>query len=96
MRVAIYARVSTSDKEQDPETQLMALRDYCGAHDVVVYDDAMLRRWSTASNYRSLVSALVVGGDQAFELVEPVLDDMNASGDRRGVALDHQEALPIE
>ena len=38
MRIAIYARVSTSDKEQDPETQLMALRDYCGAHDVVVYD----------------------------------------------------------
>ena len=27
-RVAIYARVSTVDKGQDPETQLMALRDY--------------------------------------------------------------------
>ena len=31
MRVAIYARVSTSDKDQDPETQLMALREYCAA-----------------------------------------------------------------
>ena len=31
MRVAIYARVSTSDKDQDPETQLLALRDYCAA-----------------------------------------------------------------
>ena len=29
MRVALYARVSTSDKDQDPETQLMAMRDYC-------------------------------------------------------------------
>ena len=29
MKVALYARVSTSDKDQDPETQLMALRDYC-------------------------------------------------------------------
>ena len=29
MRVAIYARVSTSDKLQDPETQLMPLRDFC-------------------------------------------------------------------
>ncbi len=29
MRVAVYARVSTSDKEQDPETQLMPLRDFC-------------------------------------------------------------------
>lgn len=32
MRVALYARVSTSDKDQDPETQLMALRDYCSAN----------------------------------------------------------------
>ena len=29
MRVALYARVSTRDKEQDPENQLMRLRDYC-------------------------------------------------------------------
>jgi DNA invertase Pin-like site-specific DNA recombinase len=29
MKVAIYARVSTSDKEQEPETQLMPLRDFC-------------------------------------------------------------------
>ena len=29
MKVALYARVSTSDKDQDPETQIMALRDYC-------------------------------------------------------------------
>jgi DNA invertase Pin-like site-specific DNA recombinase len=33
MRVAVYARVSTADKEQDPETQLMALRDHCAARD---------------------------------------------------------------
>lgn len=31
MKVAIYARVSTSDKEQDPETQLMPLREFCAA-----------------------------------------------------------------
>jgi DNA invertase Pin-like site-specific DNA recombinase len=28
MRVALYARVSTSDKDQNPETQLMALREF--------------------------------------------------------------------
>ena len=33
MRVTLYARVSTSDKDQDPETQLLALRDYCRAND---------------------------------------------------------------
>ncbi len=27
-RVALYARVSTTDRDQDPETQLMALRDF--------------------------------------------------------------------
>ena len=31
MKVALYARVSTSDKDQDPETQLMPMRDFCQA-----------------------------------------------------------------
>ncbi len=31
MKVAIYARVSTADKEQDPETQLIAVRFFCEA-----------------------------------------------------------------
>lgn len=30
MRVGIYARVSTVDKSQNPETQLIPLREYCG------------------------------------------------------------------
>jgi DNA invertase Pin-like site-specific DNA recombinase len=30
MRVAIYARVSTNDKGQDPENQLRQLREWCG------------------------------------------------------------------
>src|ERR671914_514428 len=29
MKVALYARVSTSDKDQDPLTQLLPLRDFC-------------------------------------------------------------------
>jgi DNA invertase Pin-like site-specific DNA recombinase len=31
MRVAIYARVSTEDKGQDPENQLRDLRAWCSA-----------------------------------------------------------------
>jgi DNA invertase Pin-like site-specific DNA recombinase len=31
MRVAIYARVSTNDKGQDPENQLRELRDWCAS-----------------------------------------------------------------
>jgi predicted site-specific integrase-resolvase len=35
-RVAIYARVSTLDKGQDPETQLLALREYAAWREFVV------------------------------------------------------------
>ncbi len=40
-RTAIYARVSTRDKGQDPETQLMALRDWADRQnvDVIEYVD---------------------------------------------------------
>jgi putative DNA-invertase from lambdoid prophage Rac len=37
MKVAIYARVSTIDKNQDPETQLMPLRDFCTAQGWEIY-----------------------------------------------------------
>lgn len=32
MRMALYARVSTRDKDQNPETQLMRLRDFVKTH----------------------------------------------------------------
>ena len=37
MKVAIYARVSTSDKDQDPETQLMPMRDFIEAQNWETY-----------------------------------------------------------
>jgi DNA invertase Pin-like site-specific DNA recombinase len=40
MRVALYARVSTSDKGQDPEMQLRELREYC-----------QRRGWNISSEY---------------------------------------------
>lgn len=43
MRTAVYARVSTSDKGQDPEVQLRELREYCerrGWQIVAEYVDA--------------------------------------------------------
>jgi DNA invertase Pin-like site-specific DNA recombinase len=39
LRVAIYGRVSTSDKDPDPETQLMPLRDFCLAQGWQVYQE---------------------------------------------------------
>ena len=38
IKVAIYARVSTSDGGQDPETQNMPLRDFCAAQGWDVFD----------------------------------------------------------
>jgi DNA invertase Pin-like site-specific DNA recombinase len=37
MRIAIYARVSTDDKGQDPENQLRQLRAWCAnaGHEIV-------------------------------------------------------------
>lgn len=36
-RIALYAQVSTSDKDQNTETQLMPLRDYAQAQGLDVY-----------------------------------------------------------
>ncbi len=38
-RVAIYARVSTKNNGQDPETQLMALRDYAKARKLEIFSE---------------------------------------------------------
>ena len=35
MRIALYARVSTDDKGQDPENQLRQLRQWCAGHEIV-------------------------------------------------------------
>jgi DNA invertase Pin-like site-specific DNA recombinase len=37
MKIALYARVSTSDKDQDPLTQLLPLRDFCLAQGWEIY-----------------------------------------------------------
>lgn len=39
MKAAIYARVSTVDKDQNPETQLMACREYCQSADYEIYKE---------------------------------------------------------
>ncbi len=39
MRVALYARVSTVDKDQDPETQLVPLRDFAQVQGWMIADE---------------------------------------------------------
>ena len=61
MRVALYARVSTSDRDQDPETQLMAIRDYCKA-----------QSWQVAREYVDHASARDMAHRKAWR---QLLDD---------------------
>jgi len=39
MKAALYARVSTADKDQNPEVQLSKLREYCGEMGWAVYQE---------------------------------------------------------
>ena len=91
MRVAIYARVSTSDKEQDPETQLMALRDYCEAKDWDIsgeyIDKASARDLNHRTEWRRLLNdtakrkfsaVLVFKLDRAFRSVKDLHDTLTA------------------
>jgi DNA invertase Pin-like site-specific DNA recombinase len=59
-RVAIYARVSTVDKRQDPETQLLALREYAarrGFRLVGEYIDYASGTREDRPQYRTLLEA---------------------------------------
>jgi len=54
-RAAVYARVSTRDKDQDPETQLVPLRDYVAA-----------QGWELAEEYTDHAPAGDHAGRQAW------------------------------
>lgn len=55
MRAALYARVSTRDKEQNPETQLVALREHARA-----------QGWEVTREYVDQASALDMRGRVAW------------------------------
>ena len=89
MRVALYARVSTSDRDQDPETQLMALRDYCRANDWEVVkeyvDTASARDLAHRTAWRELLDdcakhkckvVVVFKLDRAFRSVKDMHDTL--------------------
>ena len=61
VKVALYARVSTSDKDQNPETQLVHLRDFCSA-----------QSWEIHKEYVDTASALDLAHRTAWS---QLLDD---------------------
>ncbi len=90
MRIALYARVSTSDKDQDPETQLMALRGYASAQGLEVYaeyvDKVSARDLAHRTAWRDLLddgakrrfkAVLVFKLDRAFRSVKDMHDTLS-------------------
>jgi DNA invertase Pin-like site-specific DNA recombinase len=70
MRVAIYARVSTDDKNQDPETQLFALREFCQKAEWEIVNEYVDR--ARAKDYKHRVRwqhLLEDARDRAFKVV---------------------------
>lgn len=60
-RTAIYARVSTDDKRQDPETQLLQLREYARVRDLEVVEEFVDFATGTSEergSYRRLLEAV--------------------------------------
>lgn len=50
LRVALYARVSTTDKGQDPETQLIQLREYAQRRDFEIVNEFIDHASGTTEN----------------------------------------------
>ncbi len=64
MKVALYARVSTTDKGQDPELQLGPLRDYAGAREWTTYQEYVDNGISGAKERRPALDQLMAGARQ--------------------------------
>jgi DNA invertase Pin-like site-specific DNA recombinase len=91
MKVALYARVSTNDKEQDPLTQLLPLRDFCSAQGWGIYreyvDQALANDLAHRTQWRQLLdhaakrkfsTVLVFKLDRAFRSVKHLHDTLAA------------------
>jgi DNA invertase Pin-like site-specific DNA recombinase len=91
MKIGLYARVSTSDKDQNPKTQLLPLRDFCLAQGWEIYreyvDYAPANDLAHRLQWRSLLDdaakrrfsvVLVFKLDRAFRSVKHMHDTLAA------------------
>jgi len=92
--VAIYARVSTDDKDQNPETQLMPLREFCRLKGWPVYreyiDYASARDLRGRTEWRDMVNDaqklkvsrfLIFRLTRAFRSVKDMYDELEKMPD---------------
>lgn len=59
MNVAIYARISTSNGQQSPEMQLVALREYCNARRFEIYKEYVDQGFSGSKKSRPALNQLM-------------------------------------
>ena len=91
MKVALYPRVSTSDKDQNIQTQLIPLRDHCAVQGWEIYreyiDHASARDLVHRTGWRQLMDdaakrrfqiVLVFKLDRAFRSVKDMHDTLTA------------------
>jgi DNA invertase Pin-like site-specific DNA recombinase len=64
VKIALYARVSTSDKGQDPEMQLRELRDYCERRQWAITSEFVDVGVSGAKDSRVQLNKLMIGAKQ--------------------------------
>lgn len=68
-RVAIYARVSTSNGHQDPEMQLRELREYAERRDLVIVGEYIDRMTGSKDSRPSLNRLMADAGQRRFDAV---------------------------
>jgi len=97
-RVALYARVSTKDKGQDPETQLLALREFAGHRGFEITDEYVDVGISGAKESRPELNRLMTDARRRrFDIVLVARFDRFARSTRHlTLALEEFQALGID
>ena len=98
LRVALYARVSTKHNGQDPETQLMALRDYAKARKLEVFSEYVDIGISGSKDSRPALNRLMTDArKRRFDAVLVARFDRFARSTRHLVlALEEFNALGVD
>ena len=97
-RVAIYARVSTKNNGQDPETQLMALRDYAKARKLEIFTEYVDVGISGSKDSRPALNSMMADArKRRFDTVLVARFDRFARSTRHLVlALEEFNALGVD
>ncbi len=98
MSIALYARVSTKNNGQDPETQLMALRDYAKARKLEVFAEYVDIGISGSKDSRPALNQLMADArKRRFDAVLVARFDRFARSTRHLVlALEEFNALGVD